>query len=165
LRLASRGLTQHLVAALSAAAALAGCGSSAPANTRASAGFTSRGDAICNEAASRIVALQAPSGAELASAARLLGQELPIAMAELSSLRSLSPPSAQRAPLARYLGIAAQEIALARTVRGFALADDAGAFHGAAAQLAALTPRSDEAADAAGLTACARASEPHGQGG
>jgi len=163
-RICSRGA---LLSALGLAAALVGCGSSSsPTNAAARAGFVKQADAVCDQAASRIVKLQAPrSSTELSSAARLLGQELPIATAELSSLRRLAAPGAERGPFSQYLSVAAQEIVIARRVRDFALANEAAAFHEAAAQLAALTPKSDEAASGAGLTACTKATEPHGHAG
>jgi hypothetical protein len=174
LRIASRGVTQAstraraaLLLTLGLAGASAACGSSSPSpNTPARASFVSRADRVCGEADARIVKLHVPgSGAELPAAARLLGQELTIARTELSSLRGVAAPSAQRAAFARYLGIASQQIETAKRVREFALDGEAAAFHEAAAQLSALSPKSDEAADAAGLAACTRSAEPGGRAG
>jgi len=164
-----RATSRHaaLLTALAAAAALAGCGSSASpsANASARAAFIAQADAICNEADGRIVKLQPPAAnGELSSAARLLGQELPIATAELSSMRRLTPPAAERGPFAQYLLVSAQEIAAAGHLRELAAANDVAGFHEAAAQLAALSPKSNAAAVAAGLGVCLKAPEPHGRG-
>ena len=151
------------LAALGAVAALAGCGGSSSASASARAAFVARANAICDQANARIVKLQAPAGsAELPSAARLLTQELPIASAELSALRSLKPPRAERTAFGEYLRNAASQLVAARRVREEAQANDPTGFREAVANLSALTPKSQQTAAAIGLAECLKMPEPHG---
>jgi hypothetical protein len=161
-----------LLAALAAAITLAGCGGSSTSTSSSTPSaflqFVARADAICRKANDRIIELHTPGrGPELASAARLLDEEVPIATGELDELRRLAvprgAPARARAGFQEYLRVAAEQLTLATGAREVARAGDSERFHVVVVELAALSPTSEQAATHARLGECARTVEPHGR--
>jgi hypothetical protein len=152
-----------------AAVLLGGCGGSSSSAPSEIARFAAQADAICAKANARIVALPVPAGGaeqaaspELASAARLLAAEMPIAADELAGLRRLSPPSDERDAFEEYVHTAALQVAAAGRAHAAAAAGDQVGFHRAVSELSGLSPQSDETASRVHLVDCARTVEPQG---
>jgi hypothetical protein len=100
---------EAIVAALSLAALLAGCGSKYTKSD-----FVARADGICTNAVRDIRSLNSPSatgGHELRALSQYLGKVLPIVQSEASQIRSLRRPSGDDAVLARYLSAQAEVVA------------------------------------------------------
>lgn len=169
-----RPVRSHLAAlvALSAAAVLLGCGSSAsstaPSNT---AGLThselvSRADAICKQANERIAASKklaiAGHGVPYASIVALVNDELPILTAEVSGLQRLEPSDGDEVGYREYARAAAGELAAAEHVRGAAVKKDPTDYRSAALELLTQSTRSIKAAGGLGLLECAKRPEPQG---
>jgi len=150
------------LAAMGAALVLVGCGSSSAPVASGHAGFVSQANGICKAANTQIHGLPAPVGAEAVAAASLLGEELPVATAELHHLERLAPTGPERVPFAAYLATAVQEIAIASNAHAAAQADNLASFHEAITQLAAVTIKSNTAATSAGLLECTSKPEAAG---
>ena len=139
---------EAIVAILSLAALLAGCGSKYTKSD-----FVARADGICTNAVREIRSLNAPTaaaGQELHALSRYLAKVLPIVQSEASQIRALKRPGGDPTALERYLS--AQAEVVAQYGRGAAPRGDEQGVASAEAKLQA-SPVASQAAQY-GLHAC-----------
>jgi hypothetical protein len=126
---------QAIVAVLSLAALLAGCGSKYTTGD-----FAARADGICTNAVREIRSLTPPtasSGQELRTLSQYLGKLLPIVESEASQIRALRRPDGDQATLERYLSAQADVVAQYRRLAAAAKRGDAQGVASAEAKLQA----------------------------
>jgi hypothetical protein len=124
-----------IVAVVSLAALLAGCGSKYTKSD-----FSARADGICTNAVREIRSLAPPnaaSGQELGALSRYLGKLLPIVQSEASQIRALRRPDGDHATLERYLSAQADVVAEYGRLAAAARRGDAQAVASAEAKLQA----------------------------
>jgi hypothetical protein len=124
-----------IVAVLSLAALLAGCGSKYTKSD-----FAARADGICTNAINEIRSLTPPtaaSGQELRALSQYLGKLLPIVQSEANQIRALRRPDADQATLERYLSAQADVVAEYRRLAAAAKRGDAQGVASAEATLQA----------------------------
>lgn len=141
---------EAIVAVLSLAVLLAGCGSKYTKSD-----FVARADGICTNAVREIRSLNSPTataGQELQALSRYLAKVLPIVQSEASQIRALKRPSANRAALDRYLSAQAEVVAEYGRLAAAAKRGDEQVVASAEAKLQA-SPVASQAAQY-GLHAC-----------
>jgi hypothetical protein len=153
-----------LVAALTAAAILAGCGGGSGTTTSAQlskADFLAKGDEICTQAHDQFTQAQQNPPNDPAGAAELQQKLIDISQHELEEIQSLSVPPELKPALGRYLKAREQGIALLKKGMQAAQNEDAQTYAAANAQLAAGQVHRLQLAQAVGFSQCSR---PTGQG-
>jgi hypothetical protein len=141
---------QAIIAVVSLAALLAGCGSKYTKSD-----FVARADGICTNAVRDIRSLNAPSatgGQALHALSQYLAKVVPIVQSEADQIRALKRPSGDQAALDRYLSAQAEVVA---EYRGLAAAAKRGDEQGVASAQAKLqSSRVAGLATQYGLHAC-----------
>jgi hypothetical protein len=122
-----------IVATLSLAALLAGCGSKYTKSD-----FVARADGICTNAVRDIRSLNSPAataGQELRGLSQYLAKVLPIVQSEASQIRALKRPREDQATLGRYLAAQAAVVAEYRRLAAAAKRGNAQGVASAEARL------------------------------
>jgi hypothetical protein len=139
---------------LAASLVIAGCGSSGSSGTLSQAQLVSRANAACSATNARIADQAGPSSlkelAGYASSTRAATVQLQ------HSLSALKPPSSESAALDRYLAALEQGNALLARISSAAGAGEGAAVSSLGKELAKIPTAT--LANAAGLSACAKAS-------
>ena len=141
---------EAIVAILSLAVLLAGCGSKYTKSD-----FVARADGICTNAVREIRSLKTPSataGQELHALSQYLAKVLPIVQSEASQIRALKRPGGDPTALDRYLSAQAEVVAQYGRLAAAAKRGDEQGVASAEAKLQA-SPVASQAAQY-GLHAC-----------
>jgi hypothetical protein len=159
------------------ALAFAGCGGGSSTGTTGASGasgasgsaplsqsdFVSQANAVCKANNDQVEALKAPSTtASVQDQVPTLEQNIAIANDTYTKLSAITPPSDLQAKYADFLSSGKSQIALANQVLDAAKANDTGKIQQIATKINADKAKTDSAAEALGLTECAKDVRPQG---
>jgi len=151
------GSSRHLLAVLTAVAAIAiGCGGDDIEDVSAEE-LISRGDELCRSGQERFEEIQTGTPANADAAREQTEALIEVADGELSELRKMRPPEELRDEYDRYLAARADALELLEQGRDAAAEGDADAYAEAQTKLAADQDERVELARDVGFSAC---SEP-----
>ncbi len=142
------------IAAVLAAALLAGCGSSS-SGTLSKAAYTKQADAICKKYNAKVKALKTPSGNDPQAIADFFAQGKKLAQQRLAELRALKPPDSLKADVDRAYGLEQQVIDRLDQVSAALTDRNQASYQKLTGELNKLSGEADAIAKKLGLPNCA----------